>query len=127
MRILGCACWGMLLLSGCSRSSAPLSPVSGEVFFQGKPLSGGTIVFTPDPERGGRGPLAWAEIKPDGRFVLESAGRKGAVPGWHRITVAPGKDDRSRRFPPRYLDPELSGQMFEVKPDLPNSCTLHLQ
>jgi hypothetical protein len=126
MQRLSCAFWGILLLSGCGRSDAPLALVSGEVLFQGRPLAGGTIVFTPDPQRGGRGPQSWAQIKPDGRFVLAAGERKGAVPGWHRITIAPGKDDR-RRFPPRYLDPELSGQSFEVKAELANFCTLHLQ
>ena len=127
MRIASCACWGFLLLSGCGRSDAPLVPVSGQVVYQGKPLGSGTIVFTPDPERGGHGPQAWAEVKSDGRFILSSAGSKGAAPGWHRITIAPGKADRSRRFPAHYLDPDQSGQIFEVKPDQANQCILHLQ
>jgi hypothetical protein len=127
MRILSCACWGLLVLSGCGRSDASLALVHGQVLYQGKPLQGGTIVFTPDPERGGRGPQAWSEIKSDGRFSLFSGGRKGAIPGWHRITIAPGQADRSRQFPARYLDPDQSGEVFEVQPDRVNECTLHLQ
>jgi hypothetical protein len=131
MRILRCcACWGLLLLIGCGRGDARLTPVSGQVFYRGKPLAGGTIVFTPDPERGGRGPQAWAEIKAEGKFVLQTSGRKGAVAGWHRITIAPAGADRSRRegegLPARYRDPEQSGQRFEVKPERVNQCTLHL-
>ena len=122
-----CVCWALVLLVGCGRSGEGLAPVSGQVFYRGNPLSGGTIVFTPDPERGGSGPQAWAEIKADGRFSLFTDTRKGAVPGWHRVTIAPCQADRSRRLPHRYRDPEQSGQCFEVKADSVNTCVLHLE
>ena len=77
-----------LALAGCG-GEAKLAPVEGRVLFRGQPLRGGTIVFTPDPDRGNSGPLATAEIGADGRFVLTSGGKPGAVPGWHRVTVAP--------------------------------------
>ena len=69
------------LLAGCSRPDAELAPVQGQVFYRGRPLAGGTIVFTPDPERGGHGPQAIAEIGTDGRYTLLTSGKKGAVPG----------------------------------------------
>jgi hypothetical protein len=114
-----------MLLLGCGKSSETLAPVQGQVFFRGKPLAGGTIVFTPDPQRGGHGPQAWAEIGPDGRYHLQTTGQKGATPGWHCVTVAPSKHDSSR-LPARYRDPEQSGQHFEVKPERVNLCDLHL-
>jgi hypothetical protein len=120
------ACWALLLL-GCSRGDTPLASVSGQVFYRGKPLAGGTIVFTPDPERGGRGPQAWAEIKGEGKFTLHTSGRIGATPGWHRITIAPAKADRLTRLPSRYRDPEQSDQRFEVKAGRLNQCMLHLE
>jgi hypothetical protein len=123
---LRCFAWWLLFLVGCHRSDNPLAPVQGQVFYRGQPLAGGTIVFTPDPERGGRGPQAWAEIKAEGRFDLSTDGKRGAVPGWHRITIAASKANRTGRLPARYRDPELSGQRFEVKPDQGNVCTLHL-
>ncbi len=43
---------------GCGDSKPELAPVRGHVYFHGAPLAGGVIVFTPDPERGGHGPLA---------------------------------------------------------------------
>jgi hypothetical protein len=116
-------CCGLVLLVGCGRSAPPLTPVQGQVFYQGRPLEGGTIVFTPDPQRGGRGPQAWAEIGADGRFSLRTDGQKGAVPGWHLVTIAPA---RSVALPARYRDPELSGKRCEVKPDRVNQCDLHL-
>jgi hypothetical protein len=118
-------CCGLVLLAGCSRSPPALAPVQGQVFFRGQPLPGGTIVFTPDPQRGGHGPLAWAEVRDDGRYTLVTGGKKGAVPGWHRVTVAPPR--RASAFlPVRYRDPELSGQHVEVKADRANVCDLHL-
>jgi hypothetical protein len=119
-------CWFVLLL-GCGRSSDPLAPVHGQVFYRGKPLVGGTIVFTPDPQRGGHGPQAWAEIDPEGNYHLQTTGRNGATPGWHCVTIAPSKNDPSVRLPARYCDPEQSGQHFEVKPACVNLCDLHLE
>jgi hypothetical protein len=64
-----------------------------------------------------------ARIGPDGRDRLRTGDREGAVAGWHRITVAPA---RERALPPRYRDPELSGQRFEVRAGGPAECVLHL-
>ena len=85
--VLRCCVCCLVLLAGCGRSAAPLAAVSGQVFYRGQPLTGGTIVFTPDPERGGSGPQAWAEIKADGRFQLltDAQGRHaGLAPRHHR-------------------------------------------
>jgi hypothetical protein len=123
--------WGVLLLlaAGCGGATDEETvEVQGRVFYRGKPLAGGTIVFVPDESRGGAGPLARSEVGPDGRYRLRSGDRPGAVPGWHRITVAaagaPGA--ASRALPPRYSDPELSGQCHEVKAGQQNTIDLHL-
>jgi hypothetical protein len=117
----------MVLLIGCGRSGDSLTAVSGQVFYHGKPLPGGTIVFTPDPERGGSGPQAWAEIQADGRFQLATGSRLGASAGWHRVTIAGCKANHSGRLPARYRDPEQSGLRFEVKSDSANTCVLRLE
>ena len=57
---LAAAC--LLARPGCGSSTDGLQPVHGRVYYRGTPLAGGTIVFTPDPDRGGAGPLAYAEI-----------------------------------------------------------------
>ncbi len=116
-------CCALVLLGGCSRSEPELTPVQGQVFYRGRPLEGGTIVFVPDPERGGRGPLAWSAIGADGRYSLTTGGKKGAVPGWHQVTIAP---PRHVALPARYRDPELSGKSCEVRPDRVNQCDVHL-
>lgn len=113
----------LLLLVGCKSDPLPLVPVTGQVWYQGQPLTSGMIVFTPDIQRGGSGPQAWAKIGPDGTFALLTDSRPGATPGWHRITIA---TDSSPALPTRFHDPERSKQFFEVKADRPNICELRL-
>jgi hypothetical protein len=125
----------LLVAAGCGRDSARLAPVSGRVTYQGRPLAGGTIVFTPNPERGGSGPMAYAEIQADGSFTLRTQREFGAVPGWHRVTVAaipapavPGSavPPEATRLPAKYSDPERSGLHQEVKAGLANTCDIRL-
>jgi hypothetical protein len=120
----GAAALALLLAAGCGDNGPSLTRVQGTVYYKGVPLKGGTVVFTPDPERGGQGPMALAEIRPDGTYSLRTDGDKGAVPGWHRITVSPA--DRRSAFPRRYADPELSGISREVQPDRVNTIDLRL-
>lgn len=119
---------GLLLAAGCGDDAPKLAPVRGTVFYRGAPLHGGTIVFAPDADRGGVGPMAQAEIQADGTYILHTGGSKGATPGWHRITVAAadGKEARSS-LPQRFHDPELSGLSREVQPDRVNTVDLHLE
>jgi hypothetical protein len=116
----------LLAAAGCG-GQPKLAPVSGRVFYRGVPLPGGTIVYTPDEERGGRGPLAMGEVGTDGRFTLSTGRHKGAVPGWHRITVAPAGRGGGPALPLRYRDPEQSGWRLEVKPDRANTHELNLE
>jgi hypothetical protein len=126
-----------LLLVGCG-GDGPLSPVHGKVFFKGQPLSRGTIVFTPDPTRGGAGPQATAEIQPDGTFTLHTASVEGAIPGWHRVTILalepPPTDPNAPKFtfprsliPDKYRDPAQSGLAFEVLPGKTNGIHFNLE
>ena len=114
------------LPAACSGPAAELAPVNGRVFYRGRPLAGGTIVFTPDPERGGRGPQAVAEIDAQGRYALSTGGKPGAVPGWHVITIASPAGSGGAGLPGRYRDPDLSRQRAEVKRDQANRCDLYL-
>ena len=78
------------------------------MYYHGAPLAGGAIVFTPDPERGGRGPLACARIGDDGGYVLVTGADPGAVVGWHRVTFQARAPDAG--LPARYGDPDTSNQ-----------------
>lgn len=108
---------------GCGQDNK-LTPVQGQVFYQGKPLMGGTIVFTPDAERGGRGPLACGEIGSDGRYWLQTGDQAGVIPGWHRVTIAAPAPTREpgqtvtlspNDLPRKYGDPEKSGLLREIQ------------
>src|SRR5207302_8665111 len=100
-------------------------------------LHSGTIVFPPDASRGSTGPIAHGEIRADGSYTLRSGQAFGAVPGWHRITVAavhPPAAAAGQRYavpqslvPDRYRDPELSGLVCEVKADRPNVFDFNLE
>jgi hypothetical protein len=127
----------LLCCTGCRGKTAPRAEVRGTVYYHGAPVRGGIIVFTPDAARGGNGPLAHAEIQPDGSYVLESDGQPGAVAGWHRITLSavegyvpspPGSKFAipAPMLPEKYRDPDLSGLSREVKMDQANVIDLSL-
>jgi hypothetical protein len=124
-----------LAVFGCGRDES-LTPVRGQVFFHGQPLPGGTIVFTPDVERGGHGPLACGEIGSDGRYSLHTGDKFGTAPGWYRVTiapparaVAPGQAvvPPSVELPRKYSDPEQSGLLREVQPGKSGEQDFHLE
>lgn len=140
-----CGVWrGCLLLlllatsSGCSRSGATLAPVRGRVAYRGMVLRAGSIVFSPDADRGTRGPLARADIRPDGTFQLMTGEAPGAVPGWHRVTIAavepvmsyaPDQPFASPRslLPEKYRAPDLSGLLCEVQKAKENEFNFNLE
>jgi hypothetical protein len=125
------------LAAGCGRGRPALNPVHGKVYYQGKALGSGTIVFTPDASRGGNGALARSEVQADGSYSLRTDQAYGAAPGWYRVTVmavkAPGKPAPGQRYavpqsllPERYRDPELADLVREVKDGRENDIDFHL-
>ena len=52
----------LILPTGCNHGPPPQVPVRGKVYVNGQPLHGGTVVFTPDSQRGARGPVSFATI-----------------------------------------------------------------
>jgi hypothetical protein len=106
------------------------------VFYNRAPLAGGTIVFAPDPDRGGSGPLLRADIQPDGSYVLSNGDRPGAPPGWYRVTVVALQAEPAGQasfapprslLPPRYRDPDLSGLSCQVREGQENTCDFNLE
>jgi hypothetical protein len=122
-----CLC-GILLLcnAGCPTDAPKTGAVQGRVYFHNQPLHGGTIVFTPDAERGNDGPMATAEIQADGSYKLQTGKEPGAVVGWHRVTIASGPES-SQILPRKYSDPKLSDQSREVKAGQTNAFDFHLE
>jgi hypothetical protein len=114
------------LVSGCELGSQRLALVRGKVSFKGSPLNRGTIVFTPDAERGTSGSIARSDIGPDGSYTLHTKGLPGAAVGWHRVTVmamdreaTAGPDGAlvmpRSLLPEKYCDPQLSGLSCQVR------------
>jgi hypothetical protein len=101
---------------GCSRPAPPgPATVRGSVTFQGRPLPGGVVVFTPDKDRGTAGKPIRGELGPDGTFKLhDTAAGPQVPPGWYRVSIAgpPGEE----RFPPQLRRPDTSGVVREVTP-----------
>jgi hypothetical protein len=138
LRVTALAALLMALACGCRGGSAPLAQVRGKVTHRGEALRGGTIVFTPDPARGGVGEPAVATIQPDGTYTLKTGDVTGAAVGWHRVTVlalSPGAaaPPAGERFaaplsvvPLKYREPHLSGLTCEVKADRANAIDIQL-
>src|SRR5262245_64342013 len=117
-----------ILPAACNRGPPPQVAVHGTVQVNGRPLRGGTVVFTPDSKRGGRGPVSFAVLDSEGAFVLNSESGPGAVRGWHRITVAPPPESEALIVGlERYRHPDLSGLEFEVRDGPDNNAVLKLE
>jgi len=121
---LGVAAVLVALPGGCSRGSTPTAPatVRGTITFQGRPLAGGLVVFSPDKDRGGSGKPGRGDIGPDGRYELRLQGEPAIPSGWYRVAIAaaPTGEHTSTikltAFPAELARPDLSGLVREVKP-----------
>jgi hypothetical protein len=68
---------------------APVYPVEGTLFVEGKPAAGAQVVFHPVEGFGAPPCLATAIVGPDGRFSLRTLdNRHGSTPGKFAVTVA---------------------------------------
>jgi hypothetical protein len=128
----------VLACTGCESGAAALTPVHGKVSVNGVPLHTGTIIFTPDPMRGTLGPLAHADIQPDGTYTLATGDQPGAADGWYRVTIValepsfnaaqPGARLLPHSLlPDKYRDPELSGLVCEIRARQDNCIDFNLE
>jgi len=120
----------LLPLAGLGCTPTPPAPARahGTVLVNGRPLRGGTVAFVPDRQHGNRGDVSYAVVADDGSFELRNSGGMGAVPGWHRITVAPPADaaDLAERME-KYRYPDQSGLSREVKPGQDNDFSFRIE
>lgn len=79
-------CLGLLiLLSGCGKSGSSISPVSGTVTLDGKPIVEAKIIFQPE---GGGGSPSYGFTDQNGRYELGyKRNVAGALVGWHTISI----------------------------------------
>jgi hypothetical protein len=132
LRAVGPAILLLIAAVGCSSGGDQLTPVKGKVTYKGAPVQGGTVVFIPDTARGTHGNMAMADIQPDGTFALKTNETLGAVPGWHKVTIAwvrpaaPGQQVQLM-LPRKYQDPQSSGLAREVQANKPNTIELDLE
>lgn len=68
---------------GCSDSGLKLADVSGVVTVDGKPMAYAGVVFHPEI-----GPIATGNTDAEGKFVMVTAGKKGASVGDHVVTIS---------------------------------------
>ncbi|HJZ53481.1 MAG TPA: hypothetical protein VKE74_00895 [Gemmataceae bacterium] len=90
---------------GCSGGNQPAFPelhsVKGVVKKDGQPVSGGSVRFVPDPDKGEF--LVNSEVGPDGTFSLSTVRttdrsgerRSGAPAGKYKVTYTPPLGDQS--------------------------------
>lgn len=114
--LVSLAAGGLLAFFGCSPTAPPAAgKVSGLVTFEGRPLSGGVVVFVPDPDRSAGGTMYTANVERDGRFVLAD-GKAVITPGWYAVAIAePPSGEWGYVFPGELRRPDRSGLEREVK------------
>lgn len=114
---------------GCGGPKHQFGAVEGVVRIKGQPAEGVYLEFTPDPDKGGRGPSSQGSSGPGGRYALKFSDPRagtsadGAVVGWHRVLAydlkrapAPqGEAPRPSRVPDAYGQLGLTPLKFEVK------------
>ena len=127
------------LAVGCRAShELETAEVTGRVTIDGRPLTHGSVTFTPEQGRSATG-----VIQPDGSFVLQTYGRNGAIVGVHKVSVScteklpdPPQDPKNADagmwpqerslIPERYTQSATSGMTFEVKSGEENDALLQL-
>jgi hypothetical protein len=120
---IGIVCAGLALLAGCGGSKPGETVVRGQILYRGEPVSGGLVVFAPNPDRGSDGPPLTISLHDDGSFTLTSPDGKPIPAGWYRIAVAPKAGSVSvpmadrpyPGLPARYRNPSMSGLEREIK------------
>ena len=109
--------WSTILLIigtavGCGGNLPPRTPVEGTVLYDGEPVAGASVTFTPVDD----GPEASAATGPDGRFKLSTYKKgDGAVLGKHRVTVIKAatpreEEKKDKPAPPPAEKPETPDQ-----------------
>ena len=110
-------------MAGCGANGPKLSPVSGRVTFQGKPVAAGMVRFS-NPSAGVD---IMANLQPDGTYSVRMAKGSGLPEGTYAVAVEPPRVDApvgAMTLPPapnrpdiptKYRQPSTSGLTLTVK------------
>jgi len=108
-RLIGA--WMLALIAGCGGGGLPgMVPISGKVYYQGKPLAEGTVLYSPVDANGRQ---ARGELQSDGTFTLTTLkADDGALPGEYRVVILayaphpgePGRGDVPMNAPPPTIE-----------------------
>ena len=135
--VVGWVVIGLLVATGCDRGPT-MTPLQGQVLYEGQPLEYGSVMFQPV----GGGGLARGRIGPEGKFVLSTYNEGDGVKiGLCRVRITafeiqrPG--GRTAEFegetplgesaiPQKYQGFGSSGIEIEVTPDMPQPVIIEL-
>lgn len=93
------------IVNGCGSQQLPVAPAKGQVFYQGKALDFGSVMFQPTA-----GPPARGIIQPDGTFELSTYDKNdGAIIGQHQVRIACVESQRGLNGGPRTKPSEAAG------------------
>jgi hypothetical protein len=96
-------CLPAVLLGGCGGPN--LARVTGKVTYNGKPVTGGKIMFYPESGR-----MALGEIGSDGTYTLTTfKPGDGALVGSHRIAIESTKVGPGNMETPKTFEEEMKG------------------
>lgn len=114
--VLASFCLILLLGAGCQPGAGGAGgyPVSGVVRYQGKPVDGANVVFSPvDPQQGARAEAAKTDAQ--GRYSLK------LVPGEYAVAVTKYSQPGAQPSEPagEYTPPEEGAQTPVAKNELP--------
>jgi hypothetical protein len=120
---------GLVALVGCGRGSDSRLLVEGVVRLGDAPLTTGTVILRPDPDRGNTSKHEpRGAIDAEGRYrAFTTPGEPGVAPGWYKAAVVATEPldlknpyaVRKSLIPTHYNDPERSGLSLEVVQDAP--------
>ena len=104
----------LCVCAGCEEPGTPKVPVTGTVTFNGKPLDGAIVSFTPKTE----GLPASATTDAEGKYVLTTeTNGDGAVIGEYAVTIA--KYDRKAPVIPEVTEEQESDETIDITEEYP--------
>jgi hypothetical protein len=116
---------GLALLPLCACNTDPIGrtvPVKGKVLINNKALSGGSVAFWPNKDKGNNSAFeAGGQIGPDGTYEIFTRGKPGVPPGHYKVTVVSQAETDSLKptkakllVPEACTDPKTTPFLIEV-------------